>query len=96
MSLLQAAEFLYELRLFPDLEYRFKHALTHDVVYPMTRYGLFWSADVYWTGHVHAPVQATGSQPTPWATVQQKKEGLGTLHPTRTCRADPHESLKSR
>jgi class 3 adenylate cyclase/tetratricopeptide (TPR) repeat protein len=30
---LQAAEFLYEARLFPDLEYTFKHALTHDVVY---------------------------------------------------------------
>ena len=30
---LQAAEFLYELRLFPDLEYTFKHALTHEVAY---------------------------------------------------------------
>jgi len=30
---LQAAEFLYETRLFPDLEYRFKHALTHEVTY---------------------------------------------------------------
>jgi class 3 adenylate cyclase/tetratricopeptide (TPR) repeat protein len=30
---LQAAEFLYEVRLFPDLEYTFKHALTHDVTY---------------------------------------------------------------
>ena len=30
---LQAAEFLYERRLFPDLEYTFKHALTHDVAY---------------------------------------------------------------
>lgn len=30
---LQAAEFLYEARLFPDLEYTFKHALTHDVTY---------------------------------------------------------------
>ena len=30
---LQAAEFLYETSLFPDLEYRFKHALTHDVTY---------------------------------------------------------------
>ncbi|HLC42025.1 MAG TPA: hypothetical protein VJO34_10440, partial [Methylomirabilota bacterium] len=28
---LQAAEFLYEARLFPDLEYTFKHALTHEV-----------------------------------------------------------------
>ena len=37
----------------------------------MTRYGLFWSADVYWTGHVHAQVQATGWQPIPWAAVQQ-------------------------
>jgi len=30
---LQAAEFLYEARLFPDLEYTFKHALTHEVAY---------------------------------------------------------------
>jgi tetratricopeptide (TPR) repeat protein len=30
---LQAAEFLYEVRLFPDLEYTFKHALTHEVTY---------------------------------------------------------------
>jgi class 3 adenylate cyclase/tetratricopeptide (TPR) repeat protein len=30
---LQTAEFLYEARLFPDLEYTFKHALTHDVAY---------------------------------------------------------------
>ncbi len=30
---LQAAEFLYESRLFPDLEYTFKHALTHEVAY---------------------------------------------------------------
>ncbi len=30
---LQAAEFLYETGLFPDLEYCFKHALTHEVTY---------------------------------------------------------------
>jgi predicted ATPase len=30
---LQAAEFLYESGLFPDLEYAFKHALTHEVTY---------------------------------------------------------------
>ena len=30
---LQAAEFLYETRLFPDQEYTFKHALTHEVAY---------------------------------------------------------------
>jgi tetratricopeptide (TPR) repeat protein len=30
---LQEAEFLYETRLFPDLEYTFKHALTHEVTY---------------------------------------------------------------
>ena len=33
LTTLQAAEFLYEARLFPDLEYTFKHALTHDVTY---------------------------------------------------------------
>src|SRR3989449_259913 len=30
---LQVAEFLYKTGLFPDLEYSFKHALTHDVTY---------------------------------------------------------------
>jgi class 3 adenylate cyclase/tetratricopeptide (TPR) repeat protein len=30
---LQEAEFLYETQLFPDLEYTFKHALTHEVTY---------------------------------------------------------------
>src|SRR5207344_2311642 len=30
---LQAAEFLYETHLFPDREYTFKHALTHEVAY---------------------------------------------------------------
>ena len=33
LSHLQAAEFLYETSLFPDLEYTFKHALTHEVAY---------------------------------------------------------------
>ncbi len=30
---LQIAEFVYETGLYPDLAYRFKHALTHDVAY---------------------------------------------------------------
>src|SRR6516164_8288231 len=30
---LRTAEFLYEISLFPDLEYTFKHALTHEMVY---------------------------------------------------------------
>src|SRR5262245_45202425 len=33
LTRLQAAGFLYEVRLFPDLEYTFKHALTHEVAY---------------------------------------------------------------
>ncbi|MBI3456321.1 MAG: AAA family ATPase [Candidatus Rokubacteria bacterium] len=33
LARLQAAEFLYEARLFPDLEYTFKHALTLEVAY---------------------------------------------------------------
>jgi class 3 adenylate cyclase/tetratricopeptide (TPR) repeat protein len=33
LARLQVAEFLYETRLFPDLEYTFKHALTHEVAY---------------------------------------------------------------
>jgi tetratricopeptide (TPR) repeat protein len=33
LARLQAAEFLYEARLFPELEFTFKHALTHEVAY---------------------------------------------------------------
>lgn len=33
LEALQSAEFLYETTLFPDLEYTFKHALTHEVAY---------------------------------------------------------------
>jgi class 3 adenylate cyclase/tetratricopeptide (TPR) repeat protein len=33
LSRLQAAEFLYETKLPPDLEFTFKHTLTHDVAY---------------------------------------------------------------
>jgi class 3 adenylate cyclase/tetratricopeptide (TPR) repeat protein len=33
LAQLQAAEFLYETRLFPEREYTFKHALTHEVAY---------------------------------------------------------------
>ena len=33
LARLQAAEFLYETKLFPEVEYTFKHALTHEVTY---------------------------------------------------------------
>jgi len=33
LARLQATELLYEARLFPELEYTFKHALTHEVAY---------------------------------------------------------------
>jgi tetratricopeptide (TPR) repeat protein len=33
LARLHTAEFLYETRLFPDLEFTFKHALTHEVAY---------------------------------------------------------------
>ena len=33
LARLQSAEFLYEASLFPELEYTFKHALTHEVAY---------------------------------------------------------------
>ncbi|HET7874555.1 MAG TPA: AAA family ATPase, partial [Methylomirabilota bacterium] len=33
LAQLQASEFLYEVSLFPTVEYTFKHALTHDVAY---------------------------------------------------------------
>ena len=33
LARLQAGEFVYEAKLFPDVEYTFKHALTHEVAY---------------------------------------------------------------
>jgi len=33
LAVLQAGEFLYESRIFPDFEYTFRHVLTHDVAY---------------------------------------------------------------
>src|SRR5215475_3523128 len=33
LARLQASEFVYETSLFPDLEYTFKHTLTHEVAY---------------------------------------------------------------
>src|SRR5262249_1485113 len=33
LARLQGAEFLYETRVFPEVEYTFKHALTHEVTY---------------------------------------------------------------
>jgi class 3 adenylate cyclase/tetratricopeptide (TPR) repeat protein len=39
LASLQAAEFLYETSLFPDLEYTFKHALTHEVAYGSLLHG---------------------------------------------------------
>ena len=35
---LQASEFLYNTQLFPDLEFTFKHSLTHDVAYAGLRH----------------------------------------------------------
>src|SRR5262249_44424051 len=33
LAQLQAAEFIYETQLFPEIEFTFKHALTHEVAY---------------------------------------------------------------
>src|SRR5205823_3355085 len=33
LSRMQSGEFLYESKLFPDVEFTFKHALTHEVAY---------------------------------------------------------------
>ena len=53
-----AAEFLYETSLFPELEYTFKHALTHEVAYG----SVCWSGAVPCTPASSKPVN--GSMPT--------------------------------
>ena len=50
-------------------------------------YGDRWGAAVYWTGHVHATVQATGWQMTPWGAVQQA--AFQALHRGRYWSDDP-------
>jgi len=39
LAQLQAAEFVYESRLFPELEYAFKHAVIQEVVYRQVSLG---------------------------------------------------------
>jgi class 3 adenylate cyclase/tetratricopeptide (TPR) repeat protein len=39
LARLQSADFLYETILFPDLEYTFRHALTHEVAYGSLLHG---------------------------------------------------------
>ena len=57
---LQAAEFLYETRLFPEREYTFKHALTHDVAYSSSsRNGGGYSTPALWR-------LSNASLPTAW------------------------------
>jgi tetratricopeptide (TPR) repeat protein len=48
LATLQAAELLYEARLFPDVEYTFKHALTHEVAYG--------SLAPHWRARLHAEI----------------------------------------
>ena len=48
LATLQAAELLYEARLFPDVEYTFKHALTHEVAYG--------SLAPQWRARLHAEI----------------------------------------
>src|SRR5438309_2196053 len=54
VAALQAAEFLYEARLFPELEYTFKHALTHEVAYR----GLLESQRQAWHVRILAAIEA--------------------------------------
>jgi hypothetical protein len=51
---LQASEFLYETNLFPELEYTFKHALTHKVAYG--------SLLQEWCRSLHAHIVAAGER----------------------------------
>ena len=57
LSHLQAAEFLYETRLFPEREYTFKHALTHEVAYG----SLCWSGGGAARTHRRGP-RGTGAR----------------------------------
>jgi class 3 adenylate cyclase/tetratricopeptide (TPR) repeat protein len=63
LASLQAAEFLYETRLFPDLEYTFKHALTHEIAYG----GLLHDQQ----RALHARVAAAMEQITPERVAEQ-------------------------
>jgi class 3 adenylate cyclase/tetratricopeptide (TPR) repeat protein len=55
---LQAAEFLYEVRLFPEHAYTFKHALTHEVAYS----SLLQERRRVLHGHIVAALEALSSE----------------------------------
>src|SRR5207237_8290544 len=55
---LQAAELLYETRLFPEREYTFKHALTHEVAYG----GLLQERRRFLHGRIVAALEALAAE----------------------------------
>jgi hypothetical protein len=49
LARLQVAELVYEARLFPELEFAFNHALTHELKHPLTSVLTLWfAASVYY------------------------------------------------
>ena len=97
LSHLHAAEFLYEARLFPDLELTFKHALTQEVAYNTVLLerrrvvherrasdrGTFCPTSV-------RPLQRTGASLQSW---RQWREGGGV---SSTCRATGGRAIRIR
>ena len=80
LARLQAAEFLYETSLFPELEYTFKHALTHEVAYGSLlqerRRGL----------HARIVEALDGLYPTDWPN---RSNGLPTMPSEARCGTRP-------
>jgi len=83
LGALQAAEFLYEASLFPELEYTFKHALTHEVAYASLLH------DRRMALHLRI-LEALESRPTlllaTWATPESKRAAR--------CRTAPLHSIE--
>jgi tetratricopeptide (TPR) repeat protein len=78
---LQAAEFLYEASLFPELVYTFKHALTHEVAYS----GLLQERRRTLHAHIVEALEALAGEGAPlnWRPSADAVAGKG-LHPAST------------
>jgi hypothetical protein len=100
---LQATEFLYETRLFPEIEYTFKHALTQQVAYETL---LQERRRALHARIVEAPGARSGRRVLPPALaladdlgmrplVAHCHLGLGKLYARIGCRAEAHTDLSA-
>ena len=82
---LQAAEFLYEAGLYPDLEYSFKHALTREVAYgtlPKARRARLHAAFAGWLARIGEGRDEWADDPR--ADIHAVRAGYVSITPLQT------------